>query len=75
MKTYVISNFHDAFSQPHNWLAYRPAGRRNNNLRQTEFLNDNRELYQTRKPCFRKETAPVLFGLKFADNIHYKFKG
>jgi len=29
------------------------------------------------KPCYRKETArcrAVLSGLKFADNIHYKFK-
>jgi len=29
------------------------------------------------KPCCRKETrdaAAVVFGLKFADNIHYKFK-
>jgi len=31
----------------------------------------------TRKPCCRKETADaaaVLFGLKFADNMQYKFK-
>ena len=31
----------------------------------------------TRKPCCLKETArcrAVLFGLKFAENIHYKFK-
>jgi len=34
----------------------------------------------TRKPCCRKETArcrsgaAVLFGLKFVDDIHYKFK-
>ena len=27
-----------------------------------------------KKDCCRKETACVLFGLKFADNIHYKFK-
>jgi len=32
--------------------------------------------FETRKPCCRKETARcrVLFGLKFADHIHYKFK-
>jgi len=34
---------------------------------------------KTRKPCCRKETvrcrsSAVLFGLKFADNVHYKFK-
>jgi len=32
---------------------------------------------KTRKPCCRKGTArsaAVVFGLKFADSIHYKFK-
>ena len=35
------------------------------------------ECYKTRKPCCRRkprDAAAVLFGLKFADNIHYKFK-
>jgi len=26
----------------------------------------------TRKPCCRKDVAAVVFGLKFADNSHYK---
>jgi len=32
---------------------------------------------KARKPCCRKETAraaAIFVGLKFADNIHYKFK-
>ena len=38
----------------------------------------NTRLFLTRKPCCRKETArspkPVLFGLKFANEIHYKLR-
>jgi len=34
--------------------------------------------FATRKPCCHmrkpRDAAAVLFGLKFADNIHYKFK-
>jgi len=42
-----------------------------------DIINNGNFTVISKKLCCRKEThdvAAVLFGLKFADNIHYKFK-